>query len=156
MIKETVSHEDIEFVKNKLIEYGYLQRKEQHHLREAMELQLVIDDLAYPKGVSYDSNGIVNTPKPAGETPAVNMKQHEQNYHDIKAEKYRKDYEALNDRYGIDDALDRIPKYHKITIELALFKRQSYETIAANKVTRQSISERVNSAIRSIMKEMKL
>lgn len=147
-----VLNNELEEIKHVLHLYGLCIEKEQYYLKEALSLQMEIDDMMMPRGVSFEENlGSNRNPK---STPAINQKQHELAYLDKKAEEYREKYEYLDEKYKIEDRLKLLPKNQKMIIELVFFKKRSYDSITDDeqkKVSRQSVSERVKNALNSFM-----
>lgn len=148
---ETISNVDIEEIKCVLKLYGILMKKEQAYLKEAFELQMVVDNLMYPKGIGYVEK--IHSNNDAHTTPLINRKQHELKYADEQAAKCRNRYEELDRQYKIENRLEKISKAHRITIEMIFFQKRSYEQIAdKEKIKKQSVSDRVKSAIISFIK----
>lgn len=150
-MKSTIN--DYEEYKHVLHLYGLYMSKEQEYLREAMELQIEVDDMMFPKGINFEEKlGSNRNPK---STPAINQKQYELAYADKKAEEYRLKYEYLDEKYNIEERLNLLPKNQRIIIEMVYFKKKSYDEIVIEehkKVSRQSVSERVKNAVNSFMK----
>lgn len=148
---ETISNADIEEIKCVLKLYGILMKKEQAYLKEAFELQMVVDNLMYPKGIGYGEK--IHSNNDAHTTPLINRKQHELKYADEQAAKCRNRYEELDRQYKIENRLEKISKAHRITIEMIFFQKRSYEQIAdKEKIKKQSVSDRVKSAVISFIK----
>lgn len=143
---------DYEEYKHVLHLYGLYMEKEQEYLKEAFELQYEVDDMMQPKGINFDEKlGSNRNPKT---TPAINQKLHELAYADKKAEEYRLKYEYLDDRYKIEDRLNKLPRNQKIIIEMVYFKKKSYEAIVEEEnrmISRQAVSERVKNAVNSFI-----
>lgn len=149
-------NDEVEEIKHVLSLYGLYQRKEQQFLQEAMELEMEIDDMMDIQGINFEEKiGGSRNPK---ETPAIHQKQHELVYADKKANEYREKYEFLDEVYQIEEKLIKLPKQQRVLIELALFKKVSYDKIAMLNakdgyiITRQSMGERVRNALNSFIK----
>lgn len=145
---------EIVYMKNTLENYYFAQMQQQKELREAMELQLILEQECKVSGMSYDSIGngcSVSFPK----NSYLEQLSKEIATHDVNAHRWQKRFRNLDRDNKINYRLNRIPRDQKKTI-LDVYRYGKSISYLAKKagISKQAYHDRLNMAIRHMMEIM--